>query len=103
MRVWREEVFGPVLPILPFSTDEEAVELANDTEYGLSAYVYTTDAARYRRVAAQLKAGLIQLNNASGFSPYTPFGGYKKSGLGRQNGLIGFDEVTQLKVVVEEK
>lgn len=103
MRVWKEEVFGTVLPILPFSTEAEAIELANDTDYGLGAYVYTTDIERYRRVARQLQAGLIVCNNTSGFSPLTPFGGYKKSGIGRQNGFIGFAEVTQIKVIVDEK
>jgi aldehyde dehydrogenase (NAD+) len=103
MRVWKEEVFGPVLAMVPFSSEEEAVELANDTDYGLSAYVYTTDKERYRRVASLLKSGLVIGNNANGFSPLTPFGGYKKSGIGRQNGIVGFAEVTQVKVVAEEK
>lgn len=103
MRVWKEEVFGPVLPIVTFETEEEAVRLANDTEYGLGAYVFTEDIERYRRVAKQIEAGNIAHNNAWYFSPRTPFGGYKKSGNGRSQGSVGFHEVCQIKVISEEK
>jgi len=103
MRVWKEEVFGPVLPIVTFETEEEAITFANDTEYGLGAYVFTEDIERYRRVAKQIQAGNIAHNTAWYFSPKTPFGGYKKSGNGRSQGLAGFHEVTQIKVIAEEK
>jgi acyl-CoA reductase-like NAD-dependent aldehyde dehydrogenase len=103
MRVWREEVFGPVLPVVSFKTEEDAVALANDTIYGLGAYVFTTDKQRYFRVAKQLKSGLVAHNNALYFSPDTPFGGYKASGNSRTHGTAGFREVTQLKVISEEK
>ncbi|HLC91732.1 MAG TPA: aldehyde dehydrogenase family protein [Candidatus Saccharimonadales bacterium] len=103
MRVWKEEVFGPVLPVVTFETEEEAIKLANDTEYGLGAFVFTEDIERYRRVAKQIKAGNIAHNTAWYFSPSTPFGGYKKSGNGRSQGLPGFHEVTQIKVIAEEK
>lgn len=103
MRVWKEEVFGPVLPVVTFETEEEAVQLANDTEYGLGAYIFTEDIERYRRVAKQIKAGNIAHNNAWYFNPKTPFGGYKNSGNGRSQGTIGFHEVNQIKVITEEK
>jgi succinate-semialdehyde dehydrogenase/glutarate-semialdehyde dehydrogenase len=103
MRVWNEEVFGPVLPVVTFETEEEAVQLANDTTYGLGAFIFTEDLERYRRVAAQLKTGNIAHNTALYFSPYTPFGGYKNSGNGRSQGIVGFHEVSQIKVIAEEK
>lgn len=103
MRVWKEEVFGPVLPVVTFETEEEAVQLANDTEYGLGAYIFTEDVERYRRVAKQIQAGNIAHNTAWYFSPKTPFGGYKKSGNGRSQGTVGFHEVSQIKVIAEEK
>jgi succinate-semialdehyde dehydrogenase/glutarate-semialdehyde dehydrogenase len=103
MRVWKEEVFGPVLPVVTFETEEEAIKLANNTEYGLGAYVFTEDTERYRRVAKQIQAGNIAHNTAWYFSPATPFGGYKKSGNGRSQGTVGFHEVSQIKVIAEEK
>lgn len=103
MRVWREEVFGPVLPIVSFSDDQEAIRLANDTEYGLGAYIYTEDISKAREIASKLKTGMVSLNNASYLQPSSPFGGYKQSGLGREHGKYGFEELTQIKVVAEEK
>lgn len=103
MRVWKEEVFGPVLPVVTFETEEEAIKLANDTEYGLGAYVFTEDKERYQRVAKQIQAGNIAHNTAWYFSPKTPFGGYKRSGNGRSQGTVGFHEVCQIKVISEEK
>jgi succinate-semialdehyde dehydrogenase / glutarate-semialdehyde dehydrogenase len=99
MRVWREEVFGPVLPVVSFSTEDEAIALANDTLYGLTAYVMTSNHATYERVAAQLKAGAIGENAAGFWSAQTPFGGYKQSGLGRANGHFGFHDMTQVKTI----
>jgi acyl-CoA reductase-like NAD-dependent aldehyde dehydrogenase len=103
MQVWKEEVFGPVLPVVTFETEEEAVRLANDTEYGLGAYVFTEATERYQRVARQIQAGNIAHNTAWYFSPRTPFGGYKKSGNGRSQGTVGFHEICQIKVIAEEK
>jgi succinate-semialdehyde dehydrogenase/glutarate-semialdehyde dehydrogenase len=103
MRVWKEEVFGPVLPVVTFKTEAEAIQLANDTIYGLGAFVFTTDRERYRRVASQLQTGIIAHNNALYFSYYSPFGGYKASGNSRAGGKEGFYEVTQIKLISEEK
>jgi acyl-CoA reductase-like NAD-dependent aldehyde dehydrogenase len=103
MRVWKEEVFGPVLPVVTFKTESEAIRLANDTIYGLTAFVFTTDKQRYLRVARQLQAGAIAHNNALYFNTNSPFGGYKASGNSRTGGIEGFHEVTQVKLVSEEK
>jgi len=103
MRVWKEEVFGPVLPVVPFADEEEAVVLANDTDYGLSAFIYGDDPDQLQRVASRVDAGQISINGASYFSDHSPFGGYKKSGLGRGDGKFGFYEVTQKKVVALPK
>lgn len=99
MRVWREEVFGPVLPVVSFKTEEEAIKLANDTQYGLGAYVFTKDKKRAERVAGQIEAGNISINGVSYVEPFSPFGGYKQSGIGREHGKFGLNELTQLKVV----
>ncbi len=103
MRVWSEEVFGPVLPVMTFKTDGEAIKLANDTKYGLGGYVFTEDKKRVNKIAQELKTGMIQTNNASYLQPCSPFGGYKESGIGREHGKFGFYELTQIKVVAEEK
>lgn len=103
MKVWQEEVFGPVLPVVTFETEEEAIELANDTSYGLGSYVFTKDKARMERVARQIQAGMVSQNNLTYLKPSNPFGGYKSSGLGREHGKYGFHDVTQVKVVVTEK
>lgn len=103
MKVWQEEVFGPVLPVVVFETEAEAIELANDTPYGLGSYVFTKDKARMERVARQIQAGMVSQNNLTYLKPSNPFGGYKSSGLGREHGKYGFHDVTQIKVVVTEK
>jgi succinate-semialdehyde dehydrogenase / glutarate-semialdehyde dehydrogenase len=99
MRVWREEVFGPVLPIVPFQDEAEAVSLAEDSVYGLGAQIYSKDTDRALRVAAQLKVGNIEINGASRRIPCNPFGGCKASGMGREHGVYGFREVSELKQV----
>lgn len=99
MRVMKEEVFGPVLPIVTFKNESEAVAIANKTDYGLSAYIYTQNKERATRVASRLEAGQVSVNGASYFSEHSPFGGYKLSGMGRNDGVQGFDAVTQKKVV----
>lgn len=99
MRVWQEEVFGPVLPIKKFSEDEQAVVLANDTSYGLGAYLFTQDLDKAQKVAEKLQTGMVAINNTNYVHPASPFGGYKDSGMGREHGKFGFSELTQVKVV----
>jgi len=98
MRIYREEIFGPVLCIMPFSNEDEALELANDTPYGLSAYLYTADADRAQRLARQLRAGMVRINGASQSSD-APFGGYKQSGNGRELGEHGLLEFLEVKSI----
>lgn len=103
MRVLTEEVFGPVLPIMSFKTEKEAVELANKTEYGLSAEVYTADLEKGERIAKQIAAGTVAINTDNFFKPECPFGGYKKSGMGREYGEIGMKEFSQVKLIAVVK
>jgi aldehyde dehydrogenase (NAD+) len=98
MRIAREEVFGPVLAIIPFDTEEQAIEIANDTNYGLAAYIQTGDLDRAERVAARLRAGMVHINGA----PHrygSPFGGYKQSGNGREGGMFGLEDFLEIKTV----
>jgi len=103
MNVWEDEVFGPVLPVVTFKTEEEAIKLGNDTKYGLGGFVFTEDKEKAKRVALALKTGMVQVNNAIYLKPSSPFGGYKESGIGREHGKFGFLDLTQVKVVAEEK
>ena len=98
MRIAREEIFGPVLAIIPFDTEDEAIAIANDTPYGLASYVQTGDLARARKIARRLRAGMVHLNGASQASG-SPFGGYKQSGNGREGGEFGFLEFLEVKTV----
>jgi aldehyde dehydrogenase (NAD+) len=99
MTIAREEIFGPVLSILPYQSEEQVVELANDTVYGLAGYVQSGDLAHARRVASELRAGQIALNGAPG-DMAAPFGGYKQSGNGREWGKYGFEEFLEIKAVM---
>ena len=99
MRIAREEVFGPVLSLIPFDHVDEAIAIANDTEYGLAAGVWTTDLGRAHQVARRLQAGTVWINTYRSLSPSMPFGGYKASGLGRENGIEAIKEFTQIKSV----
>jgi aldehyde dehydrogenase (NAD+) len=98
MAIAREEVFGPVLAILPYADEAEAIAIANDTPYGLSSYVSSSDIDRARAVARQIRAGMVHLNGAR-IPPGAPFGGYKQSGNGRERGRHGFDEFLELKAI----
>lgn len=103
MRVFREEVFGPVLSIIPFDDEKQAIRMANHTPYGLTAEIFTQDAQKANRVAAELLAGGISINMDFAYVPDCPTGGYKKSGLGREYGLEGFKELAQLKYICVAK
>jgi succinate-semialdehyde dehydrogenase/glutarate-semialdehyde dehydrogenase len=103
MRVWKEEIFGPVLPMVAFQTEAEAIVLANDTPYGLGSRVFTSDRARALRVASAIEAGTVEINHVSRWKPCNPFGGYKQSGMGREHGLLGFRELCQVKLIAMEK
>lgn len=103
MRVWKEEVFGPVLPVVTFKTEEEAIMIANETMYGLGAYIFSKDSVLAQRVAEKIQSGMVSINGVNYIIPCNPFGGYKNSGFGREHGKYGFHEVTQVKVIVKEK
>jgi succinate-semialdehyde dehydrogenase/glutarate-semialdehyde dehydrogenase len=97
--ILREEVFGPVAPLVLFDTEEEAVALANDTEFGLVAYVYTGDLQRGLRFSEALESGMIGLNRPLVSDPAAPFGGVKQSGLGREGGHDGLLEFMESKYI----
>jgi acyl-CoA reductase-like NAD-dependent aldehyde dehydrogenase len=96
MTIAREEIFGPVLSILPYDTEEDAVRIANDTVYGLAGAVWSGDPARAERVARQLRTGQVDVNGGR-FNPMAPFGGFKQSGLGRELGRYGIEEFLEIK------
>ncbi len=98
MTISREEIFGPVLSILPYADEDEAVEIANDTPYGLSGYVSSGDLDRARRVASRLRTGMVHINGAH-LDAFAPFGGYKQSGNGREWGAHGIDEFLEVKSI----
>jgi len=98
MRIAQEEIFGPVLVIIPFKDEAEVIEIANDTPYGLAAYLQTGDPARAERVAARLRAGAIHINGG-GFNYGSPFGGYKQSGNGREGGMMGLEDYLETKTL----
>ncbi len=99
MRIAQEEVFGPVLSVIPFDTDDEAVEIANDTLFGLAAGVWTTSIKRALRMSERLEAGTVWVNTYRAVSYMSPFGGYKRSGLGRESGISAIRDYLQEKSV----
>lgn len=99
MRVWQEEIFGPVLAVMPFADEEEAIRLANGVRYGLAAYVWTNDLARAHRVSQALEAGMVWVNSHNVRDLRIPFGGMKESGIGREGGHYSFEFYTETQVI----
>ncbi len=98
MEVARTEIFGPVLSVIPFETEEDAIKIANDTEYGLTNYIQTQDSEKVQRVARKLRSGMVDVNGA-GIAVDAPFGGFKHSGIGREAGEHGLEEFLEVKAV----
>ena len=99
MTIAQEEIFGPVLAVVPYDTEEDAIRIANDSAYGLAGSVYTTDFARAIKVAKRIRTGTYAVNMYA-FDPGAPFGGYKNSGVGRENGPEGIASYTESKSVL---
>jgi succinate-semialdehyde dehydrogenase/glutarate-semialdehyde dehydrogenase len=97
MKIFREETFGPVAPLFRFKTEEEAIRMANDTEFGLAAYFYTRDVGRVFRVGEALEYGLVGANEGVISTEVAPFGGVKQSGLGREGSKYGIDDYLEIK------
>jgi aldehyde dehydrogenase (NAD+) len=95
----QEEIFGPVLSIIPYKDEAEAIEIANDTMYGLSGWVYSATLAHAKEVALQMRTGRVYLNGAPN-DPYAPFGGYKRSGNGREGGVFGLEDYLEVKALL---
>jgi acyl-CoA reductase-like NAD-dependent aldehyde dehydrogenase len=98
-RVAREEVFGPIVAVIPFSDEADAVRLANDTIYGLSGSIWTRDGARALRVARAVETGVLSINSNSSVRVSTPFGGFKQSGYGRELGPHALEAYTEVKTI----
>jgi aspartate-semialdehyde dehydrogenase len=99
MKIWREETFGPVAAVSSFSSEDEAISAANDTDYGLAAYVYSNDLGTCLRMSRALEYGMVAVNSVKLTGPPIPFGGVKQSGLGREGSIHGTDEFTELKYI----
>jgi succinate-semialdehyde dehydrogenase/glutarate-semialdehyde dehydrogenase len=99
MAIYREETFGPIAAIIPFDDEDEVIEMANDTVYGLASYVYTTDVARAVRVSEALKFGIVGINDINPTAAAAPFGGTGESGLGREGGAQGIEEYLDVKLI----
>jgi len=99
MSICREEIFGPVMSVLTFTDEDEVVVRANATEFGLAAGVFTQDITRAHRVIHQMQAGICWINSFGASPAQMPVGGYKQSGIGRENGLVTLNHYTQIKAV----
>jgi aldehyde dehydrogenase (NAD+) len=99
MAIAREEIFGPVLSVIPFTDEDEAVRIANDTEYGLSATVWTADIGRAMRTTKAIRAGTVGINGYQ-VEPHAAFGGFRQSGLGREGGRAAIESYTEIKTVL---
>ena len=97
--VAQEEIFGPVLVVIPFEDDDDAVRIANHSIYGLSGAVTSASETRALNVARRIRTGTLAVNGGMWFDVDTPFGGYRQSGVGRENGLLGFEEYLETKVI----
>ena len=95
----QEESFGPIAPIISFDSIEEVLKMANNTEYGLAAYLYTNDLSRAYKLAEALEYGIIGVNDGLPSAPYAPFGGLKQSGIGREGGKWGIEEFLEIKYI----
>ncbi|WP_213775969.1 aldehyde dehydrogenase family protein [Bradyrhizobium sp. dw_78] len=100
MRIAQEEIFGPVVCVIPFDTEEEAIALANGTAFGLATSIWTHDLARAHRVAHRLQSGIVWINDHHRIDPCSPWGGFKMSGIGRENGLVAYEEYTQIQNII---
>jgi len=99
MRIAREEIFGPILSVIPFDTEEEAIAIANDSDYGLNSGIWTNDLSRAHRIAAKLEAGSVNINEYAHGDIELPFGGFKNSGYGKEKGTAALQFYTHLKTV----
>jgi len=99
MTIAQEEIFGPVLAVIPFEDEEDAIRIANDSVYGLAGNVMSGSVEHSIAVARRIRAGFMGLNGTAAYGADSPFGGYKASGIGRQNGVAGFDQYTEVKTV----
>lgn len=100
MRIFKEEIFGPIAPVISFTTEEEVISLANSTSYGLASYFYTRDIGRIWRVSEALEFGMVGINDPTLSTPEIPFGGIKESGMGREGGTLGIDEFSEIKYIL---
>ena len=99
MRIAREEIFGPVLVVIPYDDDEDAIRIANDSVYGLSGSVVSGNTERALNIARRVRTGTFSVNGGMWYGGDSPFGGYKQSGIGREMGKAGFEEYLELKTV----
>jgi aldehyde dehydrogenase (NAD+) len=99
MKIAQEEIFGPVLVVIPFEDEEDAIRIANDSDYGLSGGVFSADLDRAMRVAGRMRTGTVGINGGMSIDVDLPFGGYKQSGVGKEWGIEGFEEYLESKVI----
>ena len=99
MKFFKEETFGPLAPLFRFKTDEDAIRLANDTEYGLAAFVYTNNNARIWRLSEALEYGMVGVNSVAIVAAQAPFGGWKQSGMGTEGSKYGIEDYLEIKLV----